>query len=26
VGQFGEVYVMDWGLLRVIGRKDLRDI
>src|SRR5262249_40564721 len=22
VGSFGEVYVMDWGLARVLGRKD----
>lgn len=26
VGDFGEVYVMDWGLARVAGRKDQRDI
>ncbi len=26
VGNFGEVYVMDWGLARVVGRKDARDI
>jgi len=26
VGRFGEVYVMDWGLARVIGKKDLHDI
>jgi len=26
VGDFGEVYVMDWGLARVIGRKDQHDI
>lgn len=26
VGRFGEVYVMDWGLARVRGRKDERDI
>jgi formylglycine-generating enzyme required for sulfatase activity len=26
VGHFGEVYVMDWGLARVIGRKDPHDI
>jgi len=25
-GRFGEVYVMDWGLARVIGRKDLHDV
>jgi hypothetical protein len=26
VGRFGEVYVMDWGLARVLGREDLHDI
>jgi formylglycine-generating enzyme required for sulfatase activity len=26
VGSFGEVYVMDWGLARVLGRKDAHDI
>ena len=26
VGRFGEVYVMDWGLARVIGRKDPHDL
>ncbi len=26
VGDFGEVYVMDWGLVRATGRKDVRDI
>ncbi len=26
VGRFGEVYVMDWGLARVLGRKDTRDL
>ncbi len=26
VGKFGEVYVMDWGLARVLGRTDLRDL
>ncbi len=26
VGRFGEVYVMDWGLARVLGRQDLHDI
>jgi formylglycine-generating enzyme required for sulfatase activity/serine/threonine protein kinase len=26
VGRFGEVYVMDWGLARVLGRDDRRDI
>jgi tRNA A-37 threonylcarbamoyl transferase component Bud32 len=26
VGSFGEVYVMDWGLARVTGRRDLRDL
>ena len=26
VGQFGEVYVMDWGLAKVIGKQDLHDI
>jgi serine/threonine protein kinase len=26
VGRFGEVYVMDWGLARVIGKDDSRDI
>lgn len=25
-GQFGEVYVMDWGLARVLGREDSRDL
>jgi serine/threonine protein kinase len=25
VGRFGEVYVMDWGLARVIGREDTKD-
>jgi formylglycine-generating enzyme required for sulfatase activity/serine/threonine protein kinase len=26
VGGFGEVYVMDWGLARAMGRKDVHDI
>ncbi len=26
VGDFGEVFVMDWGLARVLGRKDTHDI
>ncbi len=26
VGPFGETYVMDWGLARVLGRSDARDI
>ncbi|HZN57638.1 MAG TPA: serine/threonine-protein kinase, partial [Planctomycetota bacterium] len=26
VGRFGEVYVMDWGLARVLGRADRRDL
>src|SRR5437867_2210263 len=26
VGNFGEVYVMDWGLARVLGRKDTHDL
>ncbi len=26
VGRFGEVYVMDWGLARVLGEDDRRDI
>src|SRR5262245_58682106 len=26
VGRFGEVYLMDWGLAKVTGRKDLHDI
>jgi serine/threonine protein kinase len=26
VGSFGEVYVMDWGLARVIGAPDLHDV
>lgn len=26
VGRYGEVYVMDWGLARVLGEKDHRDI
>ncbi|MFN0242394.1 MAG: SUMF1/EgtB/PvdO family nonheme iron enzyme [Planctomycetota bacterium] len=26
VGNFGEVYVMDWGLARVLGQKDRHDI
>jgi len=26
VGNFGEVYVMDWGLARVLGRKETHDI
>ncbi len=26
VGRFGEVYVMDWGLSRVMGRPDTRDL
>jgi formylglycine-generating enzyme required for sulfatase activity/serine/threonine protein kinase len=26
VGKFGEVYVMDWGLARVLSRSDARDI
>jgi serine/threonine protein kinase len=26
VGAFGEVYVMDWGLARVLGREDTHDL
>ncbi len=26
VGKFGEVYVMDWGLARVLGRADAHDL
>ena len=26
VGSFGEVYVMDWGLARILGRRDAHDI
>src|SRR5262245_14637069 len=26
VGHFGEVYVMDWGLARAIGRRDVHDL
>ena len=26
VGRFGQTYVMDWGLARVIGRTDSRDV
>ncbi len=26
VGRFGEVYVMDWGLARVLGREDKSDL
>ena len=26
VGRFGEVYVMDWGLARVLGRDDSKDV
>ncbi len=26
VGRFGEVYVMDWGLARVLGRRDAKDV
>jgi serine/threonine protein kinase len=26
VGKFGEVYVMDWGLARVLGREDKHDV
>jgi formylglycine-generating enzyme required for sulfatase activity/serine/threonine protein kinase len=26
VGEFGEVYVMDWGLAKVLGREDDKDI
>jgi serine/threonine-protein kinase len=26
VGRYGEVYVMDWGLARVLGREDGKDI
>ncbi len=26
VGRFGETYVMDWGLARVIGKREVRDI
>ncbi|HVS10327.1 MAG TPA: serine/threonine-protein kinase, partial [Planctomycetota bacterium] len=26
VGRFGEVYVMDWGLAKVVGREDHRDL
>lgn len=26
VGKYGEVYVMDWGLARILGRSDERDL
>lgn len=26
VGHFGEVYVMDWGLARVLGKADIHDV
>ena len=26
VGQFGQVYVMDWGIAKVVGEKDSRDL
>jgi hypothetical protein len=26
VGSFGEVYVMDWGLARVLDREDAHDL
>ena len=26
VGRFGEVYVMDWGLAKVTGRRDIHDL
>jgi serine/threonine-protein kinase len=26
VGRFGEVYVMDWGLARVLGKEDAKDV
>ncbi len=26
IGRFGEVYVMDWGLAKILGREDERDI
>jgi len=26
VGKFGEVYVMDWGLAKILGREDGRDL
>lgn len=26
VGRYGQVYVVDWGLARVLGRKDSRDL
>jgi formylglycine-generating enzyme required for sulfatase activity/serine/threonine protein kinase len=26
VGRFGEVYVMDWGLAKILGREDERDL
>lgn len=26
IGRFGETYVMDWGLARVLGREDTRDL
>ena len=26
VGDLGEVYVLDWGLARILGKEDLRDI
>src|SRR5439155_16907748 len=26
VGEFGEVYVMDWGLARIIGSEDTHDL
>ena len=26
VGRYGEVYVMDWGLARILGKEDTRDL
>jgi hypothetical protein len=26
VGRFGEVYIMDWGVARILGTKDTRDL
>ena len=26
VGRYGEVYVMDWGLAKILGREDVKDI